>query len=294
MKKIIGLMIAGAMTISAFSFDIFSIMPVSKGVKNTTQTDYAISSKFGTYYRVPDSKLVRIYDSNGREIELSELTPRDSLINRTINNYDAYGNLVEQATYDSKSNLIWKNVISYKDGKKYDSSEFGKDNTLKSRTIYTYTGNTIDESGYDGDGALIWKTIYKYSDDNKLETITQYSADGSLDEEKTYKYGADGRLENITTFENFSRTSSQEVFRYAANGLLSEITSYDSNKTISQRVVIKTDATGNITKITTYKIAEKFGTTVNELVAQVEYAYQYEGSPTLTPAPEQLPLGDEK
>lgn len=288
MKKVLGLIIAGAMSLSAFAIDIFSVMPVTRGVKSSTQTDYAISSKFGTYYRVPSSKTVRIFNSNGKEIEISELTPRDSLVNRTICNYDSEGKLIEQATYDSNSNLVWKNVITYKDGKKYDSSEYGKDNTLKARTIYTYTGNTIDASGYDGDGALIWKTISKYSSDGKLELVSEYSADGTLDEEQTYKYSAEGRLENIITFENFTKTSSQEVFRYSANGLLSEVTSYDSNKTISQRVVIKSDNSGNIIKITTYQITEKFGTTVNELVAQVEYAYQYESSPVSQTQPETL------
>ena len=296
MKKGLCLFIAGAMSLSAFAIDIFSVMPINGGVKTCTQTDYAISSKFGTYYRVPNSKILKTFDSNGREIEISELTPRDALLNKTLNTYDANGNLTEQVTYDANSNLIWKNVISYKDGKKFDSSEFGKDNILKARTIYTYTGNTTDESGYDGDGALIWKTIYKYNENNKLELVSQYSADGSLDEEQTYKYSADGRLESITYFENYNRSSSQEVFRYTANGYLSEITTYNSSKAISQRVVIKTDNSGNITKVTTYAISEKFGTTVNELVEQVEYAYQYNSSASSASVVNQddLSIGSEK
>ena len=278
MKKVIGMILASAMSLSAFSLDIFSVLPISGNVKSYTQTDFAISSKFGTYYRVPESKITKVFDSEGREIEMSELTPRDALVTKTISTYDASGNLTEQSTFDANSNMLWKNVITYKNGKKYDSSEYGRDNILKARTIYTYTGNSVDESGYDGDGALIWKTIYKYSEDGKLETVSQYSADGSLDEEQTYKYSDDGKLESISTFENYNRTSSQEILRYASNGILSEVTSYNSDRVISQRVVIKTDNSGNITKITTYAIADKFGTTVNELTAQVEYAYQYDNS----------------
>ena len=67
------------------------------------------------------------------------------------------------------------------------------------------------------------------------------------------------------------------VFRYASNGSLSEITTYDSNKQVTKRTLIKYDAKGNANKVSEYAVAEKFGTTVNELTAMSEYSFEYVG-----------------
>ena len=69
-------------------------------------------------------------------------------------------------------------------------------------------------------------------------------------------------------------TSEKKIFRYAANGTLSEITTYDNTKQVTNRIIIKYDAGGNVSKVSEYNIAQKFGTTVNELVSMSEYSYQ--------------------
>ena len=111
-------------------------------------------------------------------------------------------------------------------------------------------------------------TAGKYSD------VFEYSADGSPDLQETYSYADDGKLESLVTFDTYTQQKTRKVFRYASNGTLSEITTYDADKQVKNRVIIKYDAGGNVSKVSEYNIAQKFGTTVNELIAMSEFTYQ--------------------
>ena len=76
------------------------------------------------------------------------------------------------------------------------------------------------------------------------------------------------------TYDTYSEQTERKVFRYASNGTLSEITTYDATKQVTNRIIIKYDAGGNVSKVSEYNIAQKFGTTVNDLIAMSEYTYQ--------------------
>lgn len=274
MKKILTAALALAMSTSVFCLDIFNYIPVTGNVSNYIQTNFVISSKFGNFFRTPDSKIVHKLDPNGKEIEVSELTARDALVTRTEFVYDEAGNVTEQTTYNSDNNVMWKTIYTYKDGLKADYSEYSREGALKARTIFTYeNGKLVDETGYDGEGALIWKTVYKNNTVGLVESVCEYSADGSLDNETTYAYADSGKVESITRFDSFTGLSEQDVFRYGANGTLSEITTYDNNKQIIKRVLVKYDNSGNVARVSEYTIAQKFGTTVNELTDMLEVVY---------------------
>lgn len=276
MKKILSLAVVTCMSLSVFAANISKYIQIEGKVKSLTQTDFSISSKFGNYFRTPSIKITRTYDENGFEIESAEYSTRDVLLNKINSAYDAYGNLTEQSGYNANMELLWKNVVTYKDNKKVDSSEYDKNNTLKSKTIYTYdNGNLVDETGYNGDGALIWKIVYKYDESGNYSNITQYYPDGSLDEEEVYTYTEDGRIASISTYSSISNQTIQEVFRYTADGQVSEITTYDGEKQITKRILLKYNSEGNLAKLSEYTVSKKFGTTLNELSAMSEYTYQY-------------------
>lgn len=273
MKRILTLLFVAALGMSVFALDIFNYVPFSGNVKSYTQTDFTITSKFGDLFRTPNIKIIHNFDRSGNEVEIAELSAKDVLLNKTLSKYDAYNNLIEQNCYDSSNELLWQTIITYKDGRKADSSEYGKNGQLRGKVIYGYTGNNLsEETGYDSEGALVWKTIYKYTD-NKLTTVSQYSADGALDSEDLITYSADGKTESITSTDCFTKVSTQKIFRYAANGSLSEITTYDSAKQIINRLMIKYDNLGNLSRVSEYKISVKFGSTQNELISMSEYAF---------------------
>lgn len=274
MKKLLSFAFVASMCLSLFATDIFNYIPLNGNVKSYTRTDYTITSKFGNYYRTPSVKFLKTFDSFGKEIESTELSPKDSVINKISSTYDLSGNLTEQNCFNSENELIWKNIITYKNNLKVDSSEYDSNGTLKAKIIFTYENDKlIDETGYNGDGALIWKTIFTYNENGLLSTESQYIADGSLDTKLVYSYTENNKIDSIISYDSYEKDSNQKIFRYSADGLLNEITTYTSQKEVSNRLVLKYDSSNNVVRISDYKISQKFGTTVNELISQSEFSY---------------------
>ena len=79
---------------------------------------------------------------------------------------------------------------------------------------------------------------------------------------------------NPNIYEYSKMTKEQLVFKYAQDGTISQITTYDDTKEIIYRVIVKYDSVGNVAKVSEYAIAQKFGTTVNDLVSVTEFTYQ--------------------
>lgn len=275
MKKLLALLVTACVSVSLFAADVFTFTSLKGSVKNYTQTEYSVATKFGNYFRTPTGKVIHTYNGVGREVESTNLSPRDAVLDKIAYTYDNYGLVTEENCFDVDGNLVWKNSIAYKNGKKESCSEFNNKGTLKAKIIYSYDGDKlVDETGYNGDGALAWKTIYAYDETGRLSKISQYCADGSLDEEETYTYADTGAIESITKYDSFTETKSQSVLRYT-NDNLTEITTYNDNAEVVKRVIYKNDNYGNPVKISEYNIAKKFGTTVNELYAITEIVYNY-------------------
>ena len=276
MKKILAFALTASLSLSLFAADIFSYAPVTGNVKSFTETDFSIATRFGTLYRTPSTKIQHVFDSNGKEISSSELTPKDAVINTIASNYDTAGHLVEQVCTSSDGEIVWKNTFTYKNNLKVDASEYDRKGNLRARTIYTYENNQLsDESIYDGEGALIWKTIYKYGDAGRIASLNEYNPDGSLSEQVVYSYTEAGAIDSIAKYDGFAGKQTSQIFRYGANGALNEITTYNSEKQVIKRTLLKYDAKGNVNKVSEYDVAEKFGTTVNELVNMSEFTFEY-------------------
>ncbi len=276
MKKLLAVAFTASLTISLFAADVFNYAPINGIIKNYTETDFSIASRFGSLYRTPSSKIIHTFDSNGKEIKSSELSPKDAILNTISSSYDTNGDLVEQVCTSVDNEIIWKNTFAYKNGLKIDASEFDRKGTLRARTIYTYENELlVDESSYDSEGALIWKTIYTYDDNGRCLSINEYNPDGTLSEESVYSYTESGAIDSISKYDAFSGKQSSLIFRYATNGSLNEITTYDGTKQVTKRTLMKYDENGNVTKVSEYNVAEKFGTTVSELVGMSEFSYEY-------------------
>ncbi len=276
MKKLLAVVFTASLTLSLFSADIFNYVPLTGMVKNYTKTDFSIASRFGSLYRTPSSKITHNFDSNGKEISSSELSPKDAILNTIASTYDTSGNLVEQLCTSADNEIVWKNTFIYKNGLKVDASEFDRKGTLRARTLYTYENDLlVDESSYDGEGTLIWKTIFKYDDNGRRTSVNEYNPDGSLSEESIYSYTESGAIDSISNYDAFSGKQTTLVFRYATNGSLNEITTYNSSKQVIKRTLMKYDDMGNVTKVSEYTVAEKFGTTVSDLVGMSEFSYEY-------------------
>lgn len=276
MKRIVLAVLAVFFGSSMFAYDIAAASQINGSVRQMTRTDFTIVSKFGDYFRTPDVKTVYTFNEAGHVAESSQLTSRDVLMNRIANTYDEDGRLVAETCFDADNAQIWNTVFTYKDGKPADCSEYLHDNVLKGRTIYTYLdGNSTDESYYDGDGAIVWKTVSKYNNAGRLETVTDYFSDGSFDMEQRYEYTPAGKIDSISYFDKNGVLVSKEVFRYDDRGVLAEVTEYNSENRVVRRTLARYGSDGNLAKITVYTVARKFGTTVNEMTAMTDFAYEY-------------------
>lgn len=276
MKKIFALVLSAGLCTLLFAADIFTYAPINGNIKSYTETQYSIASKFGNYFRTPKAKITHEFDAKGLDVSSTEYTPRDAVVNKIASKYDAKGNLTEAVCTNADGEEIWKQVTTYKDGLKIDVSEYDSKNNLKDKTIFTYdNGVMVDETSYDGEGTLVWKTVFKYNAAGKVETISEYDSEGKLNEQNIYSYTDAGAVDSIATYVSFTGAQSQKVFRYGTNGILNEITTYDGTKQVTKRVLLKYDTNENVIKVSEYDVAEKFGTTVNELVAMSEYVYEY-------------------
>ena len=276
MKKLLAFALTAGVTLSLFAADIFTYAPITGSIKSYTETTFSIASRFGSLYRTPSTKILHNFDANNKETSSSELTPKDALINSIASSYDTAGNLSEQVCTNADGEIVWKNTFTYKNGLKADSSEYDRKGNLRARTIYTYENKLLtDESSYDGEGALIWKTIYKYDDNGRIASVNEYNPDGSLSEKNVYSYTETGAIDTIAKTDAYAGKETQLVFRYGANGVLNEITTYDNTKQVLKRTLLKYDEKGNVNKVSEYDVAEKFGTTVNELTAMSEYTFDY-------------------
>lgn len=276
MKKIISLVMATGLCISLFASDLFDYAPIQGKVKSYTETEFSIASKFGNYFRTPSAKITHQFDSKGLKISSTEYTPRDAIVDKITSKYDSDGNNTELVCSSAEGEIIWKQVSTFKDGVRIDTSEYDSKGTLKDKTIFTYEGGKlVDATIYNGEGVLDWKTTYKYNVDGKIDTVSEYSSDGKLNEQNIYTYTDSGSINSILNYVTFTEKQSEKVFRYNSNGTLNEITTYNSAKQVIKRILLKYDSNDNLVKVSEYDVAEKFGTTVNELVAMSEFVYEY-------------------
>ena len=272
MKKSLFILAAAFISVQAFAFDTeASIKPL--GAKEYTKTIYQITEKFGDYYRSPRAKFVHVFDATGREIEASELTSKDSLVDRISYKYEG-NNLVETVCTDIDGKIMWKMVKVYDaNGNKSEESEFNASDALVNKTIWKINGKQTEESYYNADGSLLSKIITKNDEQDRIAEVAQYLATGALEQKALYSYNDAGKLSEISYSNGAGVQTKKVVYRFDASYQITEEQTYNSENKLVVRVIYKYDAAGNIIKTTTYNVAEKFGTTVNELAGISEYTY---------------------
>lgn len=265
---------------TAFLFSTFNLYAVdtlytsfNDDVKNYTQINYNVTSKFGEYYRTVDSKTSHILDENGREIEVAEYTSKDILIDKVTNSYDSFNNLTESVFTDSDGKILIKTVYTYDEGGILkDETEYDNSGNLIDKTIYKNETGKNTQSLYDSNGKLLTRIITTYKN-NLKERVEEYSGDGLLQTLDLYSYNSKGKILQILHSENFEDNSKKYTFKYDANSILTEIQVYNNASALIERDIYKSDSSGNTTRVSVYSVAKKFGTTTNELESITEFSF---------------------
>lgn len=276
MKKITLALSIAAMATTLYAFDQDSTLNTVGTVGEYTKTEYSITQKFGDYYRSPKAKYVHAFASNGKEAEASELTNRDSLVDKTIISYNPSGKIASKICTDADGKVQWKITYGYDStGNKIDESEYNAGDVLMNRTIIKYSPKQAEESLYNTDGALLGKIITKYDDSGRIAEIAQYNEDGSLEVKQMHTYNDAGKLSEVAHLDAIGNQIKRIVYRFDASYTVTEKQTYNAANKLAIRDIFKYDTSGNVSKITTYAVADKFGTTVNELVGISEYSFKY-------------------
>lgn len=279
MKKNLFAMIIFASGLCAFAIGNSPFRrPLLHGeVKNYTEINFEITTKFGDYYRTPKIKFLHEFNDEGLEIRFSEFTAVGQLVNRIEYTYNEDGNLFSQICYDSKKNTLWKIISSFdENGVKAEDCEYDDKDNLTGKTVYkNVDSNPTEETYYNSTGELVWKKIYKYSDANQLEESFSYSADGQLDIRRKHKYDKFGKLLETASFDASDKIISNEVFSYNDDDTINEYAIYGEDGKRQTRIFYKYDENKNCIKSITYKVTQKFGTVVNEMVDQSDFEYEY-------------------
>lgn len=277
MKKIITIIAAAFIAFNAFAADDETFKPVGS-ISSYTQAEFNITTKFGDYYRTASSKFLHILNpKTGLEIEINEYTSKDSLISKVTYDYDTSLNLIATNLYNENNELVVKTEISYTDdGNKKEESDYDNEGNLTERTIYKYEDGKVDKSYYTAQGKLLEKNITVYNGD-QISEIFSYADDGSLTEREVYSYTDDGKILAIENYDYNNEYAGKKAWRYNDKGQLLEQQYYNAANVLTGRDVYtyKNDVNGNPSRISRYNVAEKFGTTVNELYFVTDYSYKY-------------------
>ena len=274
MKKTAFFAVAVLSAFSAFADNFSTGFTPAGNVTSYTKTNYSVTSKFGEYFRSVSEKEVHNF-SNGQETEYSLLNAKDELITKTTYTYNAK-KLASMAYFDAESEAELKTEYEYgvdSKIKSYTVTESDSGN-LSSKTIYKYEGKKVTENHYDKDGKLYMRVIQTLNDDGIPVQETEYNGDGSFSLSRNYSFTESKKIAAIETFDEEGNCTNKIAFRYDANDFLTEIQVYENAK-ITERRIYKNDALGNPVRISYYDVAEKFGTTVNELSRIEDFSYNY-------------------
>ena len=276
MKRLLATVSALCMMLGAFAFDKETIIPVGT-VKSYTKTNYTISSKFGTFYRTPETKYVHSYNIAGLESERTELTGTDTLTDRLSFQYDMTNTLLSTTLFNADGVQVEQTTYTYDASGKVSTIEVtSKDGALLSKTAFKADSVKEDKSEYDGEGALVKKTLTFFADDGKITDIYIYNGDGSLSEKQSYSYDVSRNITDVSYFDEKENLTKKDSYRYKPGETkASEIQVFDNAGTLLQRKILSYDEKGNTTKISTYTVSVKFGETVTELSDIVEYSFLY-------------------
>lgn len=271
MKKITLLAATALMAGSLFAFDN-DLLEFKGKPESYTKTEYAVTSRFGEYFRTVSIKHVHTF-ANGLRMETVSYSPKDEVLDSVTYEYNAGRKLIAEVSKDAEGKITRKLVYEYStDGKVKAESAYNADDVLTSKNIYKYEANKTIESLYNAEGKLVSR-INHIMEDGKESEVAYYFGDGTLSHAEKYTYTESGDIALIENIDSDGNKAGKTVYRYDDKGALAEIQIYATDTDLIERDIYKNDAKGNPSKVSIYSIAEKFGSTANELISITDYVY---------------------
>ncbi|MCR5605421.1 MAG: hypothetical protein K6F69_01210 [Treponema sp.] len=263
MKKLLTAACIASLALGIFAVDPETLSPLGSP-KSYTKVDYTITSKFGIYYRTPETKYIHTYNENGKEIESVQMTGTDVPVDKVTFQYEED----ETVSEDGKSN---KKLIS--------KTFFNKDETIIGKTnfIYDDNGDKIAEEYYTPKDAeaekleadveiietekeaeadesenkeiLSGKITYK-NHDNKKE-ISEYDSEGNLIKKTILTYSSESESPKLVEERVYNGDGSlnyKKGYSYDSSKLLTAIVTFDKNNIILENDVYRYEENAKVPK----------------------------------------------
>lgn len=244
-------------------------------VSSYTKTSYTVVSRFGDYYRTVAEREVHVMQT-GREIEVSLFGSKDEPLGKSTVTYDPSGRKPSILTSkgaagsgDVKSDYEYEVDSSVKAITSTDPAT----GEIVGKTIYKRDGDKLTENRYDASGKLECRVVKSFDTRALPVEEVQWNGDGTFAFSRKFSYLENAQLSTVETFGSDGDCSERVVFKYDAGGYLTEVQVFEEK--IKERRIFKNDSYGNPVRISYYEVAEKFGTTVNELVKIEDFTYSY-------------------
>lgn len=275
MKKFTFCVFAVLLAVSLYA-QTYQVELSPKGsVSSYTKTSYTVVSRFGDYYRTVSEREVHLLQS-GREIEVSLFGSKDEPLGKSTFLYDPNGkklsslvSKVGAGCADVKSDYEYEIDASIKSITDTDPST----GEVVGKSIFKREGEKITENRYDGTGKLESRVVKSF--DSRVLPVEEvmWNGDGTFAFSRKISYLENAQISTVETFGSDGECSEKVVFKYDTNGFLTEVQVFEDK--IKERRIFKNDPYGNPTRISYYEVAQKFGTTVNELFKIEDFTYSY-------------------
>ena len=204
MKKLITLLLAGMLCITAAACSGTQKTATSDTAQTAEQEDLVVSEKYYNVYaydeKDPNEKAedtVTVYeydfDSEGHPTKTTaKINGKVEKVKET--EYDAAGNIVKQTAFDADGDKISVNAYEYNDNNKTKFVTNSVDGKVSSEITYSYDENEYLISEHYQADDYSYTIKYKNDKDGKALTSTQYDENGNVVMKTTYEYDSDGRL----------------------------------------------------------------------------------------------------
>lgn len=137
------------------------------------------------------------FDKDGNTIEKIEYNKDGSIKKRETAKYDAKGNILEESSFESKS-----------DKENKDS------NTKKVIYKYNAANDKTEESVFDGDGKLVRRTVFTYNRNGDKSAEVTMDASGKVLKKSIYTYDTKGLKSERKTFNGENVLESTKKYEY--------------------------------------------------------------------------------
>jgi hypothetical protein len=253
----------------AFEYEFGEPKEKGKVISETFYDKKGNTSKHIDYYIHLDNQVIQyevLYDKNGKDIEWKEFDEQGNFFSNTVRKYDKDGLKTEELFYNSKNELEYKTIYTYKDKKVTEKNKLDVNGNLLERTLNTYDTNGLDTKWitYGTNGLLERKVVLNYNDNGDTTEMLFYRQSGessrlemkydiNFNMIEEFHFNKEGKIEQRETWKYYSKGKEQERVIYNEEGKIDIKFDYEYNEEGKLLRIKESDDSGEPNLLTVFE-----------------------------------------